>query len=147
MVDWLIVLTKCFVVLFAVLNAAAVLLWVERKGSALIQNRIGANRASILGVLPVNLGVTNTLLADPLKMLTKEDFVPAGADRVIHTLAPFLALFPALVTFAAIPFGDTIEIAAGVHELPPLTIAFKRPESSDETLTILALGFQNSDGS
>ncbi len=117
MVDWLIILTKCLIVLLTVLTAAAVLLWVERKGSALIQNRIGANRASILGVLPFNLGVTNTLLADPLKMFTKEDFVPAGADRVIHTLAPFLALFPALVTFAAIPFGDTIEVAGRTVEL------------------------------
>lgn len=117
MVDWLIVLVKCLIVLLTVLTAAAALLWVERKGSALIQNRIGANRASILGVLPVNLGITNTLLADPLKMFTKEDFVPAGADRVIHTLAPFLALFPALVTFAAIPFGDTIEIAGRTVEL------------------------------
>jgi NADH-quinone oxidoreductase subunit H len=117
MVDWLIVIAKCLIVLFAVLNASALLLWVERKGSALIQNRVGANRASIFGVLPVNLGFVNTLLADPLKMFTKEDFTPAGADRVIHTLAPFLALFPALVTFAAIPFGDTIEIAGRTVEL------------------------------
>jgi NADH-quinone oxidoreductase subunit H len=110
MTDALIVFVKCLVVLLTVLNASAMLLWVERKGSALIQNRIGANRASILGVMPFNLGFVNTLVADPLKLFTKEDFVPAGADRVIHTLAPFLALFPALVTFAAIPFGDTLEI-------------------------------------
>jgi NADH-quinone oxidoreductase subunit H len=117
MVDFLIVLAKCFIVLFTVLNASAMLLWVERKGSALIQNRVGANRAAIFGVLPFNLGFVNTLLADPLKMFTKEDFIPAGADRTIHTLAPFLALFPALVTFAAIPFGDTIEIAGRTIEL------------------------------
>jgi NADH-quinone oxidoreductase subunit H len=117
MADFLIVLAKCFIVVLTVLTASAVLLWVERKGSALIQNRVGANRASILGVLPVNLGVLNTLLADPVKMFTKEDYVPGGADRTIHTLAPFLALFPALVTFAAIPFGDTIEIAGRTIEL------------------------------
>ena len=117
MVDFLIVLAKCFIVLFTVLNASALLLWVERKGSALIQNRVGANRAAIFGILPFNLGFVNTLLADPLKMFTKEDFIPAGADRTIHTLAPFLALFPALVTFAAIPFGDTIEIAGRTVEL------------------------------
>jgi NADH-quinone oxidoreductase subunit H len=100
-----------------VLQLSAFLLWVERKGSALIQNRIGANRASIFGVVPFNLGFTNTLLADPLKMFTKEDFVPAGADHLIHRLAPFLALFPALITFAAIPFGDTVEIGGKVVEL------------------------------
>lgn len=122
MVDWLIVFVKCLVVLLTVLQASAIMLWVERKGSALIQNRIGANRASILGVLPFNLGVVNTLLADPLKLFTKEDYMPGGADRVIHTLAPFLALFPALVTFAAIPFGDTIEIAGRTVELRAVSL-------------------------
>jgi NADH-quinone oxidoreductase subunit H len=117
MLDGLIVFVKCLVVLLTVLTASAMLLWVERKGSALIQNRIGANRASILGIVPFNLGFVNTLVADPLKMFTKEDFVPGGADRTIHTLAPVLALVPALVTFAAIPFGDTIEIAGRTVEL------------------------------
>lgn len=117
MIDGLIVVTKCLVVLVTVLTASAMLLWVERKGSALIQNRIGANRASIFGVAPFNLGFVNTLMADPLKLFTKEDFMPAGADRAIHTLAPFLALFPALVTFAAIPFGDTVEIAGRTVDL------------------------------
>ena len=117
MTDWVIVAVKCLAVLFMVLQVSALLLWVERKGSALIQNRIGANRAAILGIGPINLGFLNTLVADPVKMFTKEDFVPAGADRVIHQLAPFLALFPALVTFAAIPFGDTIEIAGRTVEL------------------------------
>jgi NADH-quinone oxidoreductase subunit H len=100
-----------------VLQVSALLLWVERKGSALIQNRYGANRASILGVVPFNLGFLNTLIADPIKLFTKEDFVPAGADRFIHSLAPFLALFPALITFAAIPFGDKIELAGTTIEL------------------------------
>ncbi len=117
MTDWVIVTVKCLAVLFMVLQVSALLLWVERKGSALIQNRIGANRAAIFGIGPVNLGFLNTLIADPVKMFTKEDFVPAGADRVIHQLAPFLALFPALVTFAAIPFGDTVEIAGRTVEL------------------------------
>ena len=85
-------------------------LWVERKGSALIQDRIGANRANIFGVMPFNLGLINTLIADPLKLLTKEDVVPAGADKFLHFLAPFLAVFPVLVTFAAVPFGDQLII-------------------------------------
>jgi NADH-quinone oxidoreductase subunit H len=101
---------KALVVLLMVMNLSAILLWVERKGSALIQNRYGANRASIFGIGPVNMGFINTMIADPMKIFTKEDFVPAGADRFLHTLAPFLALFPVLVTFAAIPFGDVLHV-------------------------------------
>ena len=91
---------KALAVLLMVLNLSAILLWVERKGSALIQDRIGANRANILGIMPFNLGFINTLIADPLKLLTKEDVVPKGADKFLHFLAPFLAVFPVLVTFA-----------------------------------------------
>ena len=43
-------------------------------------------------------------------MFTKEDFVPDGADKFLHTLAPFLALFPVMITFVVIPFGDAIWI-------------------------------------
>src|SRR5882762_6004581 len=107
-VDVAIVALKAFLVLFMVLNLAGVLGWVERKGSALIQDRIGANRASIFGF--AGMGLVNTLLADPLKFLTKEDFIPPAGDKLLHTLAPCMALFPALVTFAVIPFGDVLII-------------------------------------
>ena len=46
--------------------------------------------------------------ADGLKLVWKEDFIPKKADRLLHSLAPFLALFPALVTLAVLPFGDTL---------------------------------------
>lgn len=113
-IDLLIGALKAIVVILMVLNLSALLLWFERKGSALIQDRVGANRANILGLgqrlgLP-NLGFVNTLMADPLKLFTKEDFVPAGADRLLHNLAPFLAMFPVLVTFAVVPFGDELII-------------------------------------
>ena len=107
-VDIAIIATKAFLVLFMVLNLAGVLGWIERKGSALIQDRIGANRASIFGF--AGLGLVNTLIADPLKFLTKEDFVPPSGDKFLHTLAPCMALFPALVTFAVIPFGDVLTV-------------------------------------
>jgi NADH-quinone oxidoreductase subunit H len=107
-VDLAIVAAKAFLVVFMVLNLAGTLGWVERKGSALIQDRIGANRASILGF--AGLGLINTMVADPLKFLTKEDFVPPQGDRFLHTLAPCMALFPALVTFAVVPFGDVLVI-------------------------------------
>jgi NADH-quinone oxidoreductase subunit H len=114
-VDIAIVAAKAFLVLFMVLNVAGMLGWVERKGSALIQDRIGANRASILGF--AGLGLINTMVADPLKFLTKEDFIPPQGDRFLHTLAPCMALFPALVTFAVIPFGDVLVLGDRVINL------------------------------
>jgi NADH-quinone oxidoreductase subunit H len=115
-IELLIGAIKALVILVLVLNLTAVLLWFERKGSALIQDRVGANRAAIFGIgrklgLP-NLGLVNTLLADPIKLFTKEDFVPDGADRFVHGLAPFLALFPVLVTFAVVPIGDVLKIGS-----------------------------------
>ncbi len=102
---------KSLVMLLLALNLSVVLLWVERKGSALIQDRVGANRANIFGgLLPFNLGIVNTLIADPIKMFTKEDVIPAGADKLLHFLGPFLAVFPVLVTLAAVPFGDVLVV-------------------------------------
>ena len=92
-------------VFFCVLNLAGFHTWVERKQSALIQDRIGANRAPIFGF--TMLGLFHGI-ADALKMFTKEDIVPERADKTLHLLAPFFAVFFALVTFAAIPFGDVL---------------------------------------
>src|SRR5215470_15822983 len=116
LIDLVIGALKAIVIVLLVLSLSGVLLWFERKGSALIQDRIGANRAAVFGIgrrlgMP-NLGFVNTLMADPLKLFTKEDFVPEGADRFLHTLAPFLALFPILITFAVVPFGDVIKIGS-----------------------------------
>src|SRR5438128_375247 len=80
----------------------------ERKVSALIQDRIGANRAAIFGF--AGLGLVNTLVADPIKFLLKEDITPAAVDRLLHTLAPLVSLVPALLPFAVIPFGDVLQI-------------------------------------
>jgi NADH-quinone oxidoreductase subunit H len=107
-VDLAIIFLKAALVLGVVLNLAGTLGWIERKSSALIQDRIGANRASIFGF--AGLGLVNTLVADPLKFLTKEDFIPPSGDKFLHTLAPCMALFPALVTFAVIPFGDVLNL-------------------------------------
>jgi NADH-quinone oxidoreductase subunit H len=121
-VDFAIIAAKAFLVLFMVLNLAGVLGWVERKGSALIQDRIGANRASVFGF--AGMGLVNTLIADPLKFLTKEDFIPAHGDKFLHTLAPCMAFFPALVTFAVIPFGDILVIGDRVINLQVADLNF-----------------------
>jgi NADH-quinone oxidoreductase subunit H len=114
MVDAAIKLVLVAIMFFGVLNLAGLHTWLERKQSAIIQDRIGANRASILGVRA--LGLFHPL-ADALKMFTKEDVVPAGADKVLHTLAPFFSVFFALVAFAGIPFGDHIVIGSRVIDL------------------------------
>src|SRR5258708_8437647 len=121
-VDIGIVAVKVFLVLCMVLNVGGGWGWVERKGSALIQDRIGANRASIFGF--AGLGLVNTLIADPLKFLTKEDFIPPAGDKLLHTLAPCMAFFPALVTFAVIPFGDVLNIGDRAINLPVAQLNF-----------------------
>jgi NADH-quinone oxidoreductase subunit H len=107
-----------FVMLF-ILNLGGLLTWVERKQSAIMQDRIGANRASILGLRLMGLFHP---LADAIKMLAKEDFRPARADRLLFGLAPFVSVFFALVAFAAIPFGDTLRIGDRVIPLQAITL-------------------------
>ena len=113
-------------VIFMVMQIAPLLLWIERKGSAVLQDRIGANRVSISDIplfkgrlkkLPFNVGIVNTLIADPIKLFTKEDFIPPGADKLLHTLAPIVALVPALITMLVVPFGDVITIGGRTIEL------------------------------
>ena len=99
---------KAVFIILLVVQVMALGVFFERKVSALIQDRIGANRASILGF--AGLGLINTLVADPVKFLLKEDVVPAGTDRLLHFLAPILSLAPVLVTFAVVPFGDVLTL-------------------------------------
>jgi NADH-quinone oxidoreductase subunit H len=109
-------------VLGGVLNFAGMQTWLERKQSALMQDRIGANRAYFtlpwwLGGPLLNpllrklggLGILNAL-ADVLKLLTKEDIVPEQGDAFLHWLAPWLSVFFALLAFAAIPIGPPLQL-------------------------------------
>jgi NADH-quinone oxidoreductase subunit H len=106
-VDFIIVLVKAGLVIVALLSLAGLLTWAERKQSAVMQDRVGPNRANI-GKFTL-AGLLHPV-ADGIKMITKEDFIPEGANRTLHTLAPAAALFPALVVFAVIPFGDTLHL-------------------------------------
>ena len=114
LIDLVIKLVLVAILFFGVLNLAGLHTWIERKQSAIIQDRIGANRASIFGFRLMGLFHP---LADAIKMFTKEDLIPAGADRALHTLAPFFSVFFSLVAFAGIPFGDHIVLGNRVIEL------------------------------
>ena len=114
LVDLGIALAKIFVVIGAVLGLATIMTWAERKQSAVMQDRIGANRADIFGLRVIGLFHP---IADAIKMIAKEDFIPRGADKFLHTLAPFMAIFPALVVFAVIPFGDVWYVAGRTIKL------------------------------
>lgn len=99
------------------MNIATLLAWMERKQSAMMQDRIGANRCSIFGVSA--LGLFNQF-ADAIKMLTKENFVPAKADRLLHALAPAISLGFALFCLSALPFGGLVQVGGRFWSLQPI---------------------------
>jgi NADH-quinone oxidoreductase subunit H len=82
-----------------------VLIWFERKGSAFIQDRVGPNRAAILGV---RLGGFMHNLADVVKLVMKELMVPSHVNKWYFTLAPFLGITVVLFAFAVIPWADNL---------------------------------------
>lgn len=114
-------------------NVAGFLTWVERKQSAVMQDRIGANRADIFGFRM--LGLFHGF-ADGLKMMTKEDFVPPTAMRPWHSLAPILSLSFSLVCLAALPFGGEFHLAGRAWTLQPLPL----PGGIVFVLAMLSLG-------
>ncbi len=98
-------------------NVGALLTWVDRRQSAMIQDRIGPNRAVIkIGKFELRvLGLIHTA-ADGLKFFFKEDFIPPNADKLLFGLAPILAMAPVLALIAVIPFGDVIDVNALVKQ-------------------------------
>jgi NADH-quinone oxidoreductase subunit H len=112
-----IVAGACALAVFVmILQFAALMTWVERKLSAMIHDRIGPNRANIR--LPykswlfgkvrwINITAWGLIhiMVDPIKLFFKEDFVPKGAHRSLHTLAPMIGLVVPFIVFCVIPFA------------------------------------------
>ena len=100
---------KIAVMVGFVFNIAGLLTWYDRRGGAMMQDRIGPNRAT-LKIFGLELRVAGLLhtAADGVKFFTKEDFMPPKADKLLFSLAPMLAMIPVLVLLAVIPFGDTL---------------------------------------
>ncbi len=100
---------KIAVMVGFVFNIAGLLTWYDRRGGAMMQDRIGPNRASIkIGKFQLRVAGLLHTAADGVKFFTKEDFMPPKADKLLFSLAPMLAMVPVLVLLAVIPFGDTV---------------------------------------
>ena len=93
------------IILLFAMPLGTVLTLMERKWSAMIQDRVGPNRANI-GKFTGN-GVLH-LAADGLKSIFKEDTIPKGANGFLYLIAPFFGLIAAVATFAIIPIAGPI---------------------------------------
>jgi NADH-quinone oxidoreductase subunit H len=113
-------LLKILFVVLIILTFAPVLIWAERRQSAMMQDRIGPTRAGIkIGNLNITLGGLLHPLADALKFVWKEDFIPPAADKLLHSLGPIIALVPAISVFAVIPFGGYLHLEHAFDVLQP----------------------------
>jgi len=112
MPEWVItalfILVKLGFVFFVLLTGAAYMVLFERKLLGRMQLRYGPNRVGPFGLLQP--------LADAVKLITKEDFIPSQADKVLFFVAPGIAAVTALLTFAVVPFGPPVELFG--HQMP-----------------------------
>nr|AAT00613.1 NADH ubiquinone oxidoreductase subunit [Myxococcus xanthus DK 1622] len=101
-----------FLVLIFVMVIATLLTMAERKWSAFIQDRMGPNRGPHRPARPEErpLGGLPHILTDVLKMLTKEDLIPAAANRFMFNLGPILAFAPTFALFAVVPAGPSVQV-------------------------------------
>lgn len=96
--------------LFILLTAAAYAVYAERRVCAFIQQRVGPNRVGPMGLLQP--------LADLIKLLLKEDIIPAKGDRFLHFIAPMISVIIAFTTFAVIPFANIHANANNIYDYP-----------------------------
>lgn len=95
-------IVKTLIIFLMMVQLVPVLVWVERRGSAFIQNRLGPNRVGPLGL--------TQLLADAVKFLFKEEFVPGKGRALLFYAAPVVALIPGAIAFGSIPLSMPINI-------------------------------------
>jgi NADH-quinone oxidoreductase subunit H len=100
--DWISTGLKSAFLVVLLLQVVPIMAWVERRGSALMQNRLGPNRVGPLGILQS--------LADAIKFIWKEDPIPGHVEPFYYVLAPLVSLVPSFMTFGVIPFASSIEI-------------------------------------
>jgi NADH-quinone oxidoreductase subunit H len=116
---------KILVAFVFVLLTVAYATWAERKIIGHMQVRIGPNRVGPLGLLQP--------IADGLKLFFKEEIIPDQASKFAYLVAPLVALVPAFISFAVIPFGDLVEIAG--YKIP-LQIAAVADQVTGQVLDV-----------
>jgi len=102
MTDTILHLIILFGILFTVLTIGANLIWLERRLLALWQDRYGPNRVGPFGLLQV--------MADSIKIFTKEDWIPPFADKAVFVIAPAVIMIVVLMSFTIIPFAPGVEV-------------------------------------
>src|SRR5512141_711265 len=102
MTNTIVHLITLFSILFVALTIGSMLIWLERRLLALWQDRYGPNRVGPFGLLQV--------LADSIKIFTKEDWVPPFADKAVFIVAPAVIMLVVLMSFTVIPFAPGIEV-------------------------------------
>ena len=122
--DWLLLLLRVVVVFFALLIAVMLYVWMERKVIADFQTRKGPMRAGPRGIL--------ITLADGIKLFFKEGITPTNADRPVYLIAPIIAMMPAFLAFAVIPFGTHVTLWGR-------TVPFQLADLSIGILWVLAM--------
>src|SRR6476661_399435 len=135
---------KLLVVFLLMVQAVPILVWVERRGSAFIQNRFGPNRVGPLGLMQ--------LLADAVKFLFKEEFAPKAGVALLYYAAPAFALVPGALAMGAIPLGSPLDLVVGgtQYHIPLQTfeigvgIVFVLGVSSLGTYSLLMAGWGSS---
>jgi NADH-quinone oxidoreductase subunit H len=123
--DWLLLAARVVVVFFALLIFVMLLIWMERKVIADMQTRMGPMRAGPRGIL--------ITLADGIKLFFKEGITPTLVDRPVYIVAPIIAMLPAFLAFAVIPFGTGVTVF-GRH------IPFQIADLNVGILWVLAMG-------
>ena len=110
-IDWWIIGEKLVLVIAIVSLSMLVAMYstyAERKIAALLQDRVGPDRAGPFGILQP--------MADGLKLFMKEEIIPLASSRFLFILGPMLAMITAMLTSAVIPWGSTIDVAG--HKVP-----------------------------
>src|SRR3984885_9964310 len=130
----IITLIKTALIAFVLLTVLAYLQWVERKVIAHVQVRMGPSRVGPHGLLQP--------LADVVKLITKEGVMPPHVNKFFYLLAPFLAVFMALISISIIPFGTSVTIPAitlGSTVYGPYTTMMELADLNIGVLLILAI--------
>jgi|1048.fasta_scaffold33696_2 NADH-quinone oxidoreductase subunit H len=110
---------KIAIALVIALQVAPIMVWVERRQAAFIQRRIGPNRVGLFGFKLFGLGQP---LADTIKLLFKEDFVPKHVNKFFYILAPIVPAVMGLLAIQGIPLGKEIIVAGHTINLQPVNL-------------------------